>query len=913
MTRWSTFLACALLLASCRNSAANVVLASLDRSEKIDLLCAEIEQVTGNSYRLYRTLPLDLCDDDTTVEATAPNASAQFLGAVTQTESGTVAVVNFSNGAIFDTSVTVPGVTALRVGEQPTAIQLSPVDPRYTYVSSFSPKSVQAISTREVITGSPVALDDQGRPDPDEPALARQELRFDAGLSDLVLHEKAISTTTVDPETDEVTEVTTDVVYRYLYAAIPQLGQLVQIQVSVDNTTGEQTFESVTELQLETYSCSTVTPVPPPVSSDTDYHRICPEDFDDRGEGRFIKDVTTTLPCADGPGTGPMPVALAIDPGDPNNEVDDILLVADANQPVIHRFGVWQNGATPLEPVVSLTPTNTVVSTPYVPASSNQDDRAATQRYLYAVSANDSSVLAIDYTDSSDTFGAVLPVVAGISSRANEENVESRNRVRSAFSNARSLEVVTPFYELERTAGGGLQVAQGDPETDICDPNDPDAFALAQNERNMRGVFLAISLSNGSIFFLDVYDLNAPCRGGEGNTSCTLAETSQDRFASIRRHRRRFDFTPTTYIAIDGSPSLQFNATPGVLDPLTGEAQNSGGPGLSLIDCPSSHFGVFGASAPGSGAGTAPDGLICASSQAWSSFSQRWNAEWQALIPSSEGGLGLFSDESFQGEPGSWFLAGDVPFCQVGVIGKQDGTPSGSGLSVDELQAYVGDRLVITGELPTSTQDDEACVQRFTDLLEDIDDFQVWFPIVNAFEDQLEIGPSPDPGRYTLDEVRRCFNQFTAYQIHTQDVYTVTGTSSAFIHRIVPDPAKDGLCVFDQSRPVDLPTDADDTFDVDTYLTARAFGGTEFINPLVSFEITDFPPNVTPTDSTIALLTFSILNQFSVQTLDTGGSGQSLPASMLFSPDQEQVYFVDFEAGVQRIVFSPLSIVQTFE
>jgi hypothetical protein len=34
---------------------------------------------------------------------------------------------------------------------------------------------------------------------------------------------------------------------------------------------------------------------------------------------------------------------------------------------------------------------------------------------------------------------------------------------------------------------------------------------------------------------------------------------------------------------------------------------------------------------------------------------------------------------------------------------------------------------------------------------------------------------------------------------------------------------------------------------------------------------------------------------------------------VLFSEQQDQLFFVDFEAGVRRIVFSPLSIVQTFE
>jgi hypothetical protein len=55
------------------------------------------------------------------------------------------------------------------------------------------------------------------------------------------------------------------------------------------------------------------------------------------------------------------------------------------------------------------------------------------------------------------------------------------------------------------------------------------------------------------------------------------------------------------------------------------------------------------------------------------------------------------------------------------------------------------------------------------------------------------------------------------------------------------------------------------------------------------------------------------LNQFGVEVLDTSASRRSLPASMLFSEEQDQLFFVDFDTGVRRIVFSPLSIVQTFE
>ena len=330
----------------------------------------------------------------------------------------------------MDTNRTVPGVTALRVGEQPTGIQISPFEPSYTYVSSFSPKSVQAIPTEAVITG--------------ESESPTQQVRFEAGPTDLALHEVAFS----NPETDDegrVTGAASTILYRYLYVAIPDLGQIAQIPIIKSAVHKHGELGTPQLLPLNTYDCDSVMQVLPPASTENDYHRICPEDFEDR-PGRFIKTVETTETCDDGLIPGPSPIALTIDFGLEQGAggvlgEDDVLLVADANQPVIHRFKLSSTGATPMDPIVTGTPTTDISVTPYVPASSDPDDQAATQRYLYAVSATDSSVLAIDYAedppdalDEDKKFGAVLPVVAGISPRANEENVESRNRVRSGFS-----------------------------------------------------------------------------------------------------------------------------------------------------------------------------------------------------------------------------------------------------------------------------------------------------------------------------------------------------------------------------------------------------------------------------------------------------------------------------------------------
>ena len=174
MNRLLVIVSCALVLASCKGSANNVVLSSLDRSAKIQLLCADLELITGNLFDLRQVLPAEVCVTETVF---APQVEAQFLGAVTQTQTGEVAVISFTRSAILDTNRTVPGVTPLRVGEQPTGIQISPFEPTYTYVSSFSPKSVQAIPTEAVITG-----------DSESPT---QQVRFEAAPTDLALHELA--------------------------------------------------------------------------------------------------------------------------------------------------------------------------------------------------------------------------------------------------------------------------------------------------------------------------------------------------------------------------------------------------------------------------------------------------------------------------------------------------------------------------------------------------------------------------------------------------------------------------------------------------------------------------------------------------------------------------------------------------
>ena len=845
------------LLVACGNTGTNVVLARLDRSAKIQLLCADLMQPTADDVTFNRVLPLAACDPD--VEGDVPNAN--FVAVITQTQSGEVAAVNFTNDLVFDTNRAVPGFTFVQVGEQPTGIQVSPSDPTYTYVSSFSARTVQAIPSVEVLTGS--VTDDE---------LFVQTEDLPSGPTDLALYEAA-------EDDGSLTELPT-MRFRYLYAALPESGQIAEFQVSFD-TPAQLLGPPRLIGPLPTLDCDTgFEPVEPPsLGPNNSYFRICPDN-------RILKTVSTTITCVDGSETGPRPIALAVDTGTSDGPEDDYLLVADANQPFIYRFPLSEDGIVNDEParISSGTPTIALAVTPLVPELEGETN--ATERYLYAIDALDGSILSIDYTGEpgEGTFGAVLPVRSGIDPRANEEGVESRNRIRLGSQlNARAISVITPDYN-------PATIAQ-----DLCSPDDSERLSNATDPSNLQGVFLAVSLGDSTLRIVDVFDLNAPCRGG----TCLPGETVADRFASIRRHRFRLGNLPTSLVGIAGTPSLQFDTFPGTLNP-DGTPEGSPGPGLASITCPNSMESIFGTS---TGIGIT-EGAICASSQVWPQSQQAWRAIWQGPVPSSQGGLGLFSDESRTGELGNWFVADDGQFCRVGVLGVQE-SPANPPTSISE---YRGDQLVITGDLPPFAQGDPACVD-FLENEDDAEDNPVAFRILEAFNSELEIAgtssrinPVTDEP-YTVDEVAQCFNQFTEYEIRTFQAYMVEGALTGFVNRVVPDASTDE-CILDPTRePVEG--------DPDTELNGRAFPGALYTNPLVSFEIQMFPEN-TLGPSTTASLNFSIENPVLGEAIFTDSGFSALPESLLFSSLTDELFFADAIAGIARIELFPLSIVQTF-
>jgi len=58
MKPWLAVALCAVALGGCKNNSSNVALASLNRSAKMQLFCADVEQVTGSVYDVAQVLPI---------------------------------------------------------------------------------------------------------------------------------------------------------------------------------------------------------------------------------------------------------------------------------------------------------------------------------------------------------------------------------------------------------------------------------------------------------------------------------------------------------------------------------------------------------------------------------------------------------------------------------------------------------------------------------------------------------------------------------------------------------------------------------------------------------------------------------------------------------------------------------------
>ena len=528
-----------------------------------------------------------------------------------------------------------------------------------------------------------------------------------------------------------------------------------------------------------------------------------------------------------------------------------------------------------MAPIVTSVPVASFALTPRVPVTIDgeidPEDPSTYERYIYAIDALDRSVMVLRYDEASPGSSAVLPVSV--------RGGAPRDRIRLP-SGARVLEVITPDY----------------PEGERC--SDGSAFEAEAAPLTLRGVFLVAGLLNGTLQVIDVYDLDAECRGG---VACTDPADPDDAEVYIRRHRPRIGGNITSELTLVSSPVVSTDRGTFTVD-SDGSTGDDSIPGFvpfpdvdgdemedEVVSCDPLEEQVF----PFEESGTA---LVCALNDPWAAEAETWVATWEGTLPGTTGGRGRF------GAPATNDFLLEIPVCDRGVLGREN---------VDALDGslyeagYQPDLLALTGTLPPSTEDRAEC-QRFVDP-DDPDGMlgRIEIPIVRSEQREIDgdiqhaliLADGPREGAATLADLRTCFPELITYEIRSQGAYTVLGGRTGLQHRVVVDEAT-GACTVDPALP-------------DTRV-GRALPGRPFDNGVVRFVIEETTSPLGPRSE--VEISFQITGVPRELAIPVEDDLTTVISDIAYSEMDERLYVVDTQfKGLVRIQVTPIQVLQAFE
>jgi hypothetical protein len=460
----------------------------------ISVVCAAPD-ADGN----YHGRPLSSCPDYLGQEG------RRLFGLATQQETGEVAIVDLTNCedggncpvGVRDLEATQPGINFLPVGAEPVAIASTPGG-NATFVASADPgrEGLFALPTR-CIGPRP-----EGEPLRDLRTWPACRLPATPGTLNVIVDGER--TTACDGQSDEVsdaarqsecyTELGTELGgfgRRKLLISLPSLGELVTVDAQrlLDSPPGRFDpcpIESTTSLRVELPDAPPAQVFPPDLQAELTCRPNVPRH---------------TAPV----NVAPYPVDLAFD--------GRRAFVADAQAPVVHVLD-FSDACRPreVEPLlpVSYTEPGASVFTRRVAVSPLTSDG---KKFLYAVDDSKEktagSVMVFDVSaDATERTPLIRPGSARIPG-------EPPDRIQFAHE-VRDVEFVNQDLPL------------ADPDTGIAlegvrcsaDPADrgpgalyrPDGSEVGPSPLRLRGVFAALALESGFVTFIDVDDLDAPCR-----------------------------------------------------------------------------------------------------------------------------------------------------------------------------------------------------------------------------------------------------------------------------------------------------------------------------------------------------------------------------------------------------------------
>lgn len=565
-------------------------------------------------------------------------------------------------------------------------------------------------------------------------------------------------------------------------------------------------------------------------------------------------------PDALGNATGDAP-ALAAEPSAIARDPDSTkIVVADASRALIYVVDLASMQQTAV--IQTGRPTRALAVTPFVPATLNATTSEA--KYIYAIDAVDSSVMVIDFAEASPTFGQLLVV----------DDVEGRASDRLSLAGAaESLAVLTPGFE----------------EASCIDP---DAAEVSVGPADLRGVYLAVGLSDGSVRVVDVYDLDAACRGG--GLDCTNPAVSSDAHVYVRRHRARVG----AYVA---SPNLLLSAPVFVVDGVQQRVANDGTALTgsitalrSLGACPQAVAFPDADALLDSGGTASP--LICVPEDPWRAVAQQWTFTHGGTLPGSRGRLGRFSNESGTLR----FVGAEANFCTAGVISANAAVTDSEQPEASPAGAD-GDVLVL-GTMPATAAARPEC-SRLVMVASGGEVVPVELAITRATTTELQLGDAT--GQYrallgaasisaTTAEIAGCFDELVSYSVRVGDEgYLVSGARTGHLHRVTT--ADDGECVVDVSAS--------------QLHSGRAFAGKPFSNGALGLTL-GYVPEVGHSAG-LVLVTGQIATKLGFDLASETGRG-GVPTGLSFSDADDRLYVSDATGAVFQIRLDNFLVERTF-
>lgn len=758
---------------------------------------------------------------------------------VTQSGRGEVAAVNLASDdeGVVDSRRDVPGYTFVPVGELPSAIVVPPRHPKVTYVANYGSRDLHVLRTQAFLSLPPGVS-------PVLQVIPIADRAQEAGPVDAVL----------SPDEDA------------LFVAVPGLGTVLRMPLQ-RCAAGESACQDglvkedeITRIELSASRALAPAAPPAPVVS-RDYERLC--DFP-RPEPPAISAPTVSAAAL---AVAPRPVSFGIDAFCRAGEAcTQRLLVADEALPFIHviDFDAFASGGgadAVREPLFVGVPTRAVVVTPRVPEALEPDAKDETQ-FVYAIDATDGTVLALQ-------DGHVLSIDADPEGRADRLPLRAEGDGSGGASVAVALSVLTPGFNT--AAPASQYVEEKSLKEQGCEGDNPtvdarlcvDCANQVEDPRRLRGVFLAVAMSDGSVRIVDVHDMELDAGPRSSCRAC-----SDVPIPLLARHHPRIGVT-FEKDAADHEPDL----SPRIVSPTVfvegrgfvlrrdGTTNSPDVPGLKCFDCatvsssateyvrvyppledvmpdggtamsdggldgmvPEGGSGPLDGSVDGGDAATGGEGdegpsgfdrcpkdapsLVCSISDPWFASEERWAITYEGPIPQTAHGNGRYvrAADPTNASGGLELVVDAADFCAAGV---ED-----------------GDQVVITSPLVNDrgTEKDSDRCKELKKLADEVDDDRVLIPVVRAFSDRLmlsERGVRVGSRARSIDDILDCAAgaPLAFYVRAGRQAYTVVGSRSGFVHPVVR--RADGRCV--------VPADADPLH------AGRAYADQVFQNGRVAF------------------------------------------------------------------------------